>query len=426
MAHLSSPGSNSPLIPLSPDPFGRYPSSGGEGSRQSAAYWDPPNGHVSPETLQRNSSTTSSNYQSSRKSSSRFSADSLTGEDVQSTKQANRTTLVSVKSLKKLWRKSSKASVSGPQAILPPPPPTPTLPPSMPPSGRSSPQPPPPRPDRSPHEHHDLSAALNLPITPTFGTFPPKGPSPPPVPRSDHSAQGLAPPHQLTMHLASRSPNPTPIVASKMQRSWGATGLDSLHFDQESPYPTRAAPSPRHTSRPPSTASLSEAPLGEKEKSTVRKSILKWKSSISPTPDSPADESHRRSSVSQPVRTRRPSLLSFVPGKGSGSSTPDIPPSPQIPDHFLSHRPNAESIDNRRSKMTGSTASSSAPYSPPRSQPPSLGPPGPSSPRRSIASSRGSDETRLSSSFDTSHFEMVSPVLTNKALSYPYHALDHD
>ncbi|KAJ6471835.1 Peroxin-3-domain-containing protein [Mycena vitilis] len=126
---------NSPLIPLSPDPFGRHPSQGppmrgvgaggGAGSngmgmdkRTSGAYWEAPVVVPAPTAakVQRNSagSISISGRTTATGSSSRFSTDSVKGSSADgAAKQSNRTTLMSVKGIKKLWRKSNKNSVSG-------------------------------------------------------------------------------------------------------------------------------------------------------------------------------------------------------------------------------------------------------------------------------------------------------------------------
>ncbi|KAF7302992.1 hypothetical protein MKEN_01262100 [Mycena kentingensis (nom. inval.)] len=112
---------NSPLIPLSPDPFGRYPSqqqeqaAGPNAKRQSGAYWEAP--VVIPAAAEPPAASgvnrKSSEKSLSDKSSSRFSTDSLNGAPDAAAKAANRTTIMSVKNIKKLWRKShSKSSAS--------------------------------------------------------------------------------------------------------------------------------------------------------------------------------------------------------------------------------------------------------------------------------------------------------------------------
>ncbi|KAJ7141806.1 hypothetical protein C8R43DRAFT_1200886 [Mycena crocata] len=112
---------NSQLIPLSPDPFGRHPSqvpplpTGKGAARQSGAYWDalvviPAPAPPPTKEGQRKSSVASISDRTT--SSSRFSTDSMHGDgtsaQAQTQKQTNRGTLMSVKSIKNLWRKSQK------------------------------------------------------------------------------------------------------------------------------------------------------------------------------------------------------------------------------------------------------------------------------------------------------------------------------
>jgi hypothetical protein len=407
--------SQSPVIPLSPDPFGRFSSTieTANGSRQSSAYWDSvPISHVSPlqsEALTERRPSLADAHEQIRHSganASRFSADSVNGEDAASktTKGGN---LITVKTIKKLWRKSNKTSVSGVQ-------PTPSF-------EKSSPLPVPPRPERPPQEQLDLPPMSTLPATPSFGSFSPQVPPPRPErPPQEHLAA-------LSVPVAGRSLHPPPIVASKMQHSRGDSALDRLHFDQESPYPTRRSSAARYSPGPPSPPFLPPfvPPQPEKDKSSVRKSILKtWKSASGGVPQNSISEprsSAERSNPNGAVRARRPN---FGSARGSVvSPPPDIPPSPQIPEQFIHPRINGSAADYRqsvRSKKT-TTSTDSTHYSPPHAQPSLIT--RPSSPPQSMTSSRDSGDRRPS--FDVSQFEIVSPK-ANSSLSYPYHGLDHD
>ncbi|KAJ7805202.1 hypothetical protein B0H14DRAFT_2881325 [Mycena olivaceomarginata] len=135
---------NSPLIPLSPDPFGRVPSQAPEvpsaipgaglgvgGKRTSKSYWESPvvvPAPALPEVKRKNSDSSigggagdarasvlskAATTATATTGSSRFSTDSMNGVGG-GEKQANRATLMSVKGIKNLWRKSRKESVSIP------------------------------------------------------------------------------------------------------------------------------------------------------------------------------------------------------------------------------------------------------------------------------------------------------------------------
>ncbi|TFK41906.1 hypothetical protein BDQ12DRAFT_568521, partial [Crucibulum laeve] len=428
--HLNSQ-LDSPVIPLSPDPFGRYPSTPEPPSdaRQSiSSNWDTVTsgrGSITLDNATQSRAPVPEPQGRSRNSAatSRFSADSFTGElepPSAATKSANRTTLMSVKNIKKLWRKSKDKNST---------PPTPTMatPASAAPSsGRASPNPPV-RPERPSQENMDLPDVPALPPgTPTYGRF---SPQPIPVqserrPSQDQHSIPQNHPQQLSVPFSGRSNNPSPIIAAQMQPSRSGSGLDRLHFDQESPYPIRRSPPVRYSPRPPSPPQLPSIP--EKEKISVRKSILKWKSSstsnvsqIPPSEPQPRSSFERTNMAGAP-RGRRPSVINFGSTRSSVTS-PDIPPSPQIPEHFINGR-NAGSQDYRNSKASRLTASSyESSHSPPQKQQAlsvrSTSPP------RSMTSSRDSGETRPS--FDASQFEIVSPKL-GSTLSYPYHGLDHD
>lgn len=428
----------SPIIPLSPDPFGRFSStvSTANSSRQPSTYWE-----TNPISSSQFEGVTERRPPSEAKTnSSRFSADSISGgEEVAPApaKPAGRASnLMNVKSIKNLWRKSAKTAVAS-QA---PQPPAPTL-------GRNSPQNPPPRPSEE---------KMSLP------------PSHSPHTSVGRSSPQLAPPRpaqEFSAPLPPRSTQPSPLAPPRpphMQNMHmrGDSNFNQLVFDQESPYPTRRSPSvrgspqpspapflpptpslhgtavvppPRGSSHmsPPSrsipTPPLTQEKIPDKEKTGVRKSILKgWKSasgSMSQSQNSISTINSERSSSEKTTsstssnsqngntRGRRPSVLSFGSGRASVTS-PEIPPSPQIPNQFI--RAPADQRQSMRS-MTQKSSTDSTLYS--ITQPSRT-----SSPPRSITSSRDSEETRPS--FDASQFEIVSPKM-GSSLSYPYHELDH-
>ncbi|KAG6911355.1 hypothetical protein DXG01_001026 [Tephrocybe rancida] len=513
---------DSPIIPLSPDPFGRFASTPpiSSGAPQTTAYWDngaipsissvtTPAPIVSPDGRKRSGSS----------ATSRFSADSITGVEANSNAnlKPNRATLMTVNTFKKLWRKSTKSTTSSNPPSAPsatsvppvpgrperpsqeqsdeppktpifgrfspqpaphrrsqdvPPPPVPQAPPqlSVPvapqqqrpipqlqPSPQPQPQQPPqaltpPVPTPQPHQRSSISHPQPQPaLSPQQRPPIPHGQQQPqyPVPPAHPHHQSMTIPQQLSVPpppFNGRSANPQPIVATQMRPSRSNSTLDRFQFDQESPYPiTRRAPTgsrpaspppvpsptPQTIQLPPPTPTMSHEslpkpmimgpPMVPPEKPNIRKSILKgWKSSsISSTASAQQAVGEPRSSLERPnagaVRGKRPSVLNFGSSRSSVVSPPlDIPPSPQIPQQFMTRHENRQSI---RSKLTNSSIDSS--HSPPKL---SGGLGAETASRRSMASSRSSQESRPS--FDTSQFEMVSPKM-GSALSYPYHGLDH-
>ncbi|TFK77535.1 hypothetical protein BDN72DRAFT_852596 [Pluteus cervinus] len=321
----SSHGSSSPIIPLSPDPFGRYPSSpeGSGGGQQPVTYWESGR-RPSVSIEQMNESDGMHHHQrSASRATSRFSLDSDTSAEPPSSsskgkeeKSGNRSTLMAVKGLTKLWKKGPKASVSGP--VLPPPP-TPSL------GSRSvSPE----VPFRPSMEGRDGSSQV-IPSTPTFGRFPTGGP--PPVPPTSAGArsggslerrpsqeqqqqqqqqqQQHMQQHSLgvpTLHpmnggmppLSTQSGLPMPPVPMLAQMQRGAAmRLDRLHFDQESPYPVR-----RYSPQPPivnqesnvltsqqqqQQQSATEKPAAATTASTINGSSPTTTTSAAPTPMGP-------------------------------------------------------------------------------------------------------------------------------------------
>ncbi|KAJ6623125.1 hypothetical protein B0H10DRAFT_2011281 [Mycena sp. CBHHK59/15] len=449
---------NSPLIPLSPDPFGRHPSQPqNDTSRQSVAYWDAPVVVPAPPPpeVQRKSSLSSISERGGRPASSRFSSDSMHGADAASLKQTNRTTLMSVKSIKKLWRKSHKASVSSVNTNA-------MRPISTVHENIHSPLSPPPRPQRPSMEDMDLPDVEvpmppRTPTTDSFAPVPPRpslearahAPTPPLQPQPHPHSQLGVPPSQSQLSVPPppmlRSLNSAPIVMTRAKQS-SRPSLDGLHFDQESPYPTRAAsarapsissrPS-SSASRPPSAASMNPSPAtmpngNGNGHNSARKSILKWKSATNGAGGGGANNV-----IPAPLT---PSATTFRARKGSVSGSPslgsplnlppDIPPSPKIPEQFMnsfvgSHpppapRPNSAAIARRRlsAKMASTSTDASSRHH--RTQE--------SMASRSSSHSHGSEETRdthESSGFDTSNFEIISPKIGG-TLSFPYHGLDQE
>ncbi|KAG5645349.1 hypothetical protein DXG03_006411 [Asterophora parasitica] len=448
---------DSPIIPLSPDPFGRFSSTPPPlPGRQTSAYWEnEPSGGLSLSIPPEHPSD-NGRKRSNSSATSRFSADSITGVEAYTKPTTSRTTMNTIKNL---WRKSTKNNKANPSN----PPPTP--------SGSSFPPlPPPPRPS------YDFQEP---PKTPTFGRFSPQPQPPrrsqemppPPQPSQQAATPPLPNPHppqqqqqppipaqpQLSVppSFGGRGMNPQPIVATQMRPTRSTSTLDRLQFDQESPYPmprrtpsyTARQPSPppfsspslqsmqlpptntvmANGSMPPPPASAPPFTSQETEKPTIRKSILKgWKSSsISST--APVQAAEPRASLERPnagaARGKRPGVLNF------GSSTrgsvvsppPEVPPkSPQIPPQLIPRNSINEHRQSMRSRLADSSIDESG--SAPRIGKASLRS---TSPRRSRTSSRTSRDSRESRpSLDTSQFEMVSPKMTS-TLTYPYHGLNN-
>ncbi|KAJ7716335.1 hypothetical protein B0H16DRAFT_1801523 [Mycena metata] len=133
-------------------------------------------------------------------------------------------------------------------------------------------------------------------------------------------------------------------------------------------------------------------------------------------------------------RTHKVTLSASSLAQGSPISLPlDIPPSPKIPDQFMSSyvgshapphppHPNSAAIAKRQMSAKMALTLTDGGSSSGQGQGPGQG-------RRhraqgSMASSQ-SGETHESTSLDTSGFEIVSPKMGG-ALSFPYHELDYD
>ena len=287
--------SNTPVIPLSPDPFGRFPSvssppPSAEGSEpperllpqariKYSAFEIPPERHSSLSPLNGDGTDASPTEPVSAPPSSRFSLDS-TDEG-----KNNRTsaTLNPVKSIKSLWRKNRKSSVSSG---------TGSAPPSWTGSGRTSPQ--------------SLYPIPNLPQR-----------SPTSISRgaSRESVTSLVAP--ADRHSPKVQPHDTPLSSKppppRVVRQ--GSSISSMVFDQESPYPvlvqqpsSQRPPSSRPRASPQSTDSFSPTsmthrssvrqsgtptepdamPPTERERTGAPKSILKpWRSENSAGPPLP-------------------------------------------------------------------------------------------------------------------------------------------
>ncbi|KIL01040.1 hypothetical protein PAXRUDRAFT_128455 [Paxillus rubicundulus Ve08.2h10] len=365
--------SDSP-IPLSPDPFGRYPSVYETDALPVPSYWDSATQQFSHEPSDPRPSLSSADEGSlaSTTPSSRFSADSTSIAMDHGDKNTKTTApLVSVKGFKKLWRRSKSSS-----------------------------------------------GGVSQPLTPGAGrsSFQHSGP-PPRVTSSDQLA---APP--IPSALLARSPNGKPPVGQ-------------LQFDQESPYPWHPSRPSLSDSRPTSPATfVPNAPAHPPEKISVRKSILKsWKSVSGAASQQPVNGSEPRNRSERPIsnetiKPRRPSVLD-----GSIPPNPKLPDQYLPSNHartestFFERRKSAG-----RSKMGPTQHYSSSSQDllsriPQQRTSVIMQPPGSASPSRSFLSATSRDSHAESGeSFETSQFEFVSPPKVHPNLTYPYQTLDHE
>ncbi|KAK0465516.1 uncharacterized protein EV420DRAFT_963592 [Desarmillaria tabescens] len=372
------------IIPLSPDPFGRYPSTPTPSAdSKGSAYWD----------------DNSTAMEESKTTSSRFSADSAKDNT-----PTNRATVMSVKSIKKLWRRSNKQSVSS--INVPQPPPAQ--------QGRISPQAPgpavfsaqvtgasPSTPNgASAHRQSGSSSSRNSvgvvrpPIrmsssqtsTSTSSSVPPSRPARPSRPPSLHNFD----------IPGTSAPAPTMFPQHTIS-------LDRLRFDQESPYPnpTRRARSqlsgngkvsPTFTSGKSTPISQSgknsptPPPQTETQRNSVRKSILKWKNAASGGGSG----------------ARRPSVSMLSVNVEPRPSIEKMPPSPRVPDEFLQYQQHSRLPSVAKSVMSVAPSMTKSILS---------------------RSSRYSDDEGRGPSIDD-QFEIVSPKMTSGSLTYPYTTLD--
>ena len=341
--------SDSP-IPLSPDPFGRYPSSK-----------DPPVPFDTSSLANGPNDAANGSASNTAPVSSRFSVDSA---DEVASKPSNRTTLMSMKSIKKLWRKSDKSSQSN---IL------------MPPAGRPS-----------------LSQASQ------------EEPNLPPVPDIP-SSRNLHSPGSVTLRRLS-----VEQLSANLSRS--SSPSSQLARIPSSPHPFK---SPPLSPTPPQVTHEARKSILKWRSKSRGESISQ--NSVGPHESrASVDQSRPSSSASS---GRRPSANGLNPGHVPMSSA-DIPPSPRIPEHFLNDlrqaRPllHVASQEKQQSIPTRSSADSQNASERPTGF--SAKPPSPS--RFSTGSSRDSHGTQPS--FDPSQFEMVSPKIP--ASIYPHHGFDHE
>lgn len=258
------------------------------------------------------SATVPTNSASLPRVSSRFSADSVTSEDGQTsvTKSDRAPSMISVKGIRSLWRKSGNQKNGSQPPVSPGGNGQLNLPPTPPP----------------------FSDAPPLPLS-AGGLFSPISMGPPPVPKSP-------------LLKNSFSPDPsTPSTASSGTHRRSDSGLDPFHFDQESRYPVHKMPSPSQAFTdvvPPSAASESRvaSPTAAPPPPAVKKGILKGWGSKGPTKrtsgdldanrvtsPSPQGSNHPPSSfgsIGSGKKGRRPSLTNILSGHSKQGSKASI------------------------------------------------------------------------------------------------------
>ncbi|EIN14411.1 hypothetical protein PUNSTDRAFT_140710 [Punctularia strigosozonata HHB-11173 SS5] len=282
----------SPVIPLSPDPFGRFSSTE---SGTTVANDE----HASSRMTSRANSQLSmvdDDISEPRlpRASSRFSADSI-DQNLQSASKAPKgsTPLVSVKGIKKLWRKSNKNSISSTAD----------------------------RPPRSPWPADSFQDQADAP----------------PLPKSP----------QVTSATLLQHQNGSPAEQNGRDSGGGISTGHSPQPSISSRPGTSMSNGPRSSAPPPPAAA-------DERRNTARKSILKtWKSAASSLAqqsreqgsDGGSDASgSQRGSMDASKRKRRPSMFEVANAVlNRGSNVSEIPPSPIVPEQFRAMQANGPS-----------------------------------------------------------------------------------
>ncbi|KAI0673644.1 hypothetical protein C8Q78DRAFT_1018232 [Trametes maxima] len=398
--------SDSPVIPLSPDPFGRFPSDlESIPPLQDDLSGPSPPGKKTPGLRHAHNNKSSSGI--SDAPSSRFSLDSVGSDEVRAAAAAAgpstaaataknakpASSIMSVKGIKKLWRRTNKASVSG------------SVSPSVPDSGRSS-------------------------------------PNPAPTGKRSSRTMSRSPQPDPYMQQPQSAPGPAPLKTKRKN------SLHAFQFNQESPYPIHPLPvrqpSPTGSSQPATTPPPpASAPAAPGARKSILKSFKSQSGSLSTHSSSSSIAQTPRSSseMAQEQRRRKGSVveLGSVMKRASGVSSSmtlvDIPRSPALPEHLASRS------NSRQSQLSNTGSTVSGRVSVASRQRPSISSTDSSSSRApsrlTVAASppRGGsalgvprtsgDSYESRPSFDESQFEIVSPKLApSQALSYPYHAMD--
>ncbi|VDB86926.1 unnamed protein product [Peniophora sp. CBMAI 1063] len=289
---------NSPIIPLSPDPFGRFPSEPtppmpgrtSESSVRSSTSDGATLVHVRTDSI--------GSLDGPRKLSSRFSLDS---EDQFSPVAKVTPTLAApnqqgaslnpVKSIRTLWRKSRKTSVS----------------------------------------HESAPRVAN-----------PAPPMPTAMPRVSEEVvtNAMLPPNHPSLRAPTGSSNAPFMTTAEAARRAKESSISAVTFDQESPYPIRRAGSPRSAAPsptpPPPQATTSRPPSTEPP---ARKSILKGWGAGNGRPsleENNASNGVASTNANGKERKRRPSMIDLVRGSRASTATEALPPSPMLPEQYRS------------------------------------------------------------------------------------------
>ncbi|KAI9511712.1 hypothetical protein F5148DRAFT_1168271 [Russula earlei] len=311
---LSRKPAASPIIPLSPDPFGRYPSSQFPPTSplrppkpKGSTFDIPPEQRSSRSSLSHKVSLTGHVDAESRPPSSRFSLDST--EEGKNNRAS--VSLYAVKSIKSLWKRGRKASISFS-------------------SGTGS------TPASQPGTEY-ASTELPPPVPSLSSTSTPQSLTPEPCTVSRESVTSLTSPSERPPPKTLYYDTPS-LLTAQIQHSHSTPSINSMLFNQESPYPVHVL-SPNTTYRPRtasqtarmiSTASLTDVDVApptppppasatsatEREKVGAPKSILKSRRTDSPLPSS--EQLAMRSRRSRADSVARPSTLMG----GGGHATP--------------------------------------------------------------------------------------------------------
>ena len=294
--------SNTPVIPLSPDPFGRFPSIPSppaptsensesperlhpQPSLKYSTFSIPPERHSSLFSLSGDGTVESHTDSVSAPPSSRFSLDS--NDEGKNNRPA--ASLNPVKSIKSLWRKNRKSSVSsGPGSA----------PLARTGSGRTSPQ-----------------STFPLPNLP--GPSVQRSPTPTSLSASRESIVSLVPPAdryppKVPLHdtpLSSKPPSPRLVRQG--------SSISSMVFDQESPYPVLVQSQRISSSRPRTSPQHSGAlpPISLTRRSSVRQSEMPTETNAAPP--------HALSPPDMERTTAPKSILK--PWRSDNSATPPLP-----------------------------------------------------------------------------------------------------
>ncbi|KAH9968678.1 hypothetical protein BC827DRAFT_1263183 [Russula dissimulans] len=336
--------SSSPVIPLSPDPFARFSSSHSPVSisQASTSFGVPPLQHVtkgetpperrssrSPHSREVSITTPVNAAEGERPPSSRFSLDSTDeGKANQS-----RVSLNAVKSIKSLWKKGRKASISfaSGSAFA-----------SQTGSGPASPQPPPPVPVPS-----SSSASTSRPVTPAQSIA------------SRESVTSLALPAERQPSKTLNHDAPS-LSTSQLQQSHSTSSIHSMVFNQESPYPVHILPS--HSKHRPRTAS--QASRIVPSPSTVDADVMP-----SPTPPPPTTTSASGTDKEKVAAAPKSILKSRRTDSAAGPLSPPPPPLPP-PEQQLamrSRRSRADSVARPSAPVSSSNGNGESRVTPPPS-----------------------------------------------------------